>query len=741
MRSDWRFAGYAFNWPLRGSPSNLQLQERPPMLCRTLVLSWAVIWLLNLAVISPAAEQNSQSTDPFALDGAQNIVQEAHFGIINGELTSGIPYRHVLAIKGLWAPPYVSSDFHLEISVLGKPVATQHYVWHPFCVGRAGAIEGIAVETVTMLIHGSRAGLIEVLLKNTATEPRTVPVTIRAAGTLDRSGWWEFIASTSATRTKRRIADGALRLEQGNMAVVLRGSEDIRWEDSQPSGQASMDVPPSGSAKMFVVFAIGPVAEADATCKRIADAPEKAMADSRAVYVERVRDLFQKLPALGSNNPALVQLYNRSLVHLLMNRWDVPEFVLHPYYSTGSVNGGCVGNYLYNFGENWEIFPLYDPDAAKAHIKHFLSLDMTRHFAFEPTTGKAFGPWYMVNQEKIIGMIYYYVKNTGDRAFLSEKVDGKTVLEHAILNAMHLDAPLKPVTMIDYGPSNSHLELRRGIPYNHVMPDLNGRRYNNYVFAAELAEMAGKPEPMLRRRAEELKTVLKNRLWNKDIQWFNFEDDNGEKDVRYTLQIFKLLGSKVLDGEEEAGLLSHLLSGKEFLSEFGMHSLAKTDTAYDQADIDNGGPGACTCFPPQIAERLYKAGKPGAAEEILKRILWWGERMPYWGDSIVADKIDYRHDTPLQCTIDGATLAQCVIFGMFGIHAEPNGDIFINPQPPTFAPRIKLTGLRLRNHVLDIEVNDGRYEVREHANRVGSPLGQPILVREHQLPVASANGK
>ena len=86
-------------------------------------------------------------------------------------------------------------------------------------------------------------------------------------------------------------------------------------------------------------------------------------------------------------------------------------------------------------------------------------------------------------------------------AFLKEVVGGRTVLEHAVANAMFGDDPAQPVRLIDYGPSNSHLELRRGIPYNHVMPDLNGRRYDSYLRAAELPELVGRPMPLLRERA------------------------------------------------------------------------------------------------------------------------------------------------------------------------------------------------------------------------------------------------
>ena len=76
--------------------------------------------------------------------------------------------------------------------------------------------------------------------------------------------------------------------------------------------------------------------------------------------------------------------------------------------------------------------------------------------------------------------------------------------------------------------------------------------------------------------------------------------------------MFYLLGSGVLDEETEAGLVSHL-NEQEFLGEYGLHSLAKGDPAYDPADVDNGGPGACTSFPPNIAIRLYQAGQPREA--------------------------------------------------------------------------------------------------------------------------------
>ncbi len=703
------------------------------------VQSLAVLWLLiSIVAPLPAADPTGDTPDPFALDGAGNILEEAHFGIVNGKLTSGIPYRNALAISGLWAPPYASSDFRLDMTLASQPVKTEHYTWHPSHVDRRGTIQGLEVQTVTMLIPGFRGGLIEMTLKNPTAESRTIPVTIAVTGSLDRVEWWEFGVAKSKTATSRKVESGSLKLEQGKDAIVLRASGNIDWDAERAMGRGSIAVPASGSVKSYVAFAIGPTAEAQAECEKIAAAPEKLIADAQVAYQERIRDLFQKLPQFKSNSPALTRYYNRSLVHFVTNRWDVPEFALRPNYTTGSMNGGCICNYLWDFGEPWEIFPLYDPAASRTHIQQFVAIDMVSHFSFDPIGGKAWGPWYPVNQEKIVGLIYHYIKNTGDLEFLKTEVNGKTILEHALVNAMFGDDLAKPMRLIDYGPSNSHLELRRGFPYNHVMPDLNGRRYETYLLAAQLADWAGKPAPQLRDRAELLKAELKRELWNAQAKWFDFKDANGRKDTRYTIQMFKLFGSKVLDAEEEAGLLNHLNNETEFLSEFGLHSLSKTDIAYDQVDIDNGGGGSYTGFPPQIAERLYKAGHPVDAENVLKRTLWWGDRVPYWGDSFVANHVEYRKDTPLQNTIGGTSGAQCIIFGMFGVRAEIDGSLRIDPHPPAIASNISLHGLKLRGHTLNIEVNGDKYEVREGANRLAAPVGRAIYVRGNHLLLGDA---
>jgi len=677
------------------------------------------------------------NAEMFALQGENNILEEEHFGIINGLATIGVKYKDAASLCGFWSPPYVSSDFSLEITLFGEKVPANRYGWRPFEVTREGTLGKIHVLTAATLLYQYRAGMLSLSLKNTGDTEVQAPLHLAWGGTLDQTKVWEFSRPQSQTPAPAMLLDKGLKKTQGACVLALQTDEKtIAWDADASSGSTRITLAAGEEKTIHLCFGMGDASIVETCSQLLADSPNQ-VGQSRAEYNKRVEDLFTRLPRLTSDNPALETFYTRSLVHFLTNRWETPEFVLHPYYGTGSIKGGCVCNYLWNFGEVWEILPLYDPRAAREHIQQFLKIDITRHFAFIPTKGDAFGPWYMVNQEKIIGLIYFYVKNTGDADFLKEVVNGRSVLDWVVLNALHGDDPAGPVQLIDYGPSNSHLELRRGYPYNHIMPDLNGRRYMNYCMAAELCALMGAPAPYLKERAEALKLLLKQELWDPDLRWFRFKDAAGNTDLRYTVQLFKLVNSPVLDAEQRAGLLSHL-NETEFLSEFGLHSMAKTDIAYDQVDIDNGGGGACTCFPPQIAERLYKSGHGREADDILRRILWWGERLPYWGDSLVANGMDYRKDTPLQCTLDGVTPAQCIIFGLFGVDAAFNGDITFRPQRTALASRLKLTGLTIRNNTFDIEVAGEEYSVRcgDRQIRAALPKALVFLAQEKEFHVS-----
>ena len=609
--------------------------------------------------------------EAFHFRGGKNILRPEHMAIMNGWATAGVNQNRALSVNGLWAPPYYSEDFALDVRLNGQEAKADDFCWYPYGIEREGRAGNLHVHSLTALCAGMSAFVMRVSL--TGNPGEAVCAQILTQGSVGRQDFWGF------GRQKAAQNEGC--------EIALRSS------------QTELTLDENGKALFWLAAAIGEKGQAQTEADSIRADWEGAVQAQFAAYDRAVTDLFERLPSFSCENPALNAFYKRSLVHYITNRWDIPEFHLRPTYCTGGARGGCFGAYLWDYAAGWELHPLFDPAATRAHIAHYLSIDMERHYAFNPVDGKPFGPWYPVNSEKIVGLIRYYALHTGDTEFLRESINGKPVWRHAVAQAALLDDPTKPAALIDYGiEGEHHLELRRGFPYCGVMPDLNARRYQTYQWAADIAQLAGQPQPFLRRRAEEIK-VLMRRLWDDEKRWFAFEH-GGKRDFRWTVQMYKFIDSAVLDEEQKAGLLSHL-NEDEFYSAYGLHSLSKRDEAYDQADIDNGGGGACTLFPTQIAEKLYRAGHPDEASDMLRRVLWWGERVPYWGDSFVANYMDYRQDTPLQCAIGGVTGAQAIIFGMFGIQVRLDGAILFNPRPPAWAGRIELRNLRLRGHVID----------------------------------------
>jgi hypothetical protein len=524
---------------------------------------------------------------------------------------------------------------------------------------------------------------------------------------------------------------------QGEYAISIGGDlPGLWWEEPTRRFHGTVTLSPGQEITTSLTFSVEKAKRAIDERDSLLTNPLESVNKSMQNYVAQVKNIFSSLPMFYSDNKDLQQIYNRSLSIFITNKMEVPEFLLNPYYPTGAVKGGCLANYLYEFGQVREILPVLDPAANRAQILEFLKNDgVNKHYATYPITGEPFGAWYMVNHEKITGQVYHYLQFTGDTGLLSVKVkDDKTVLDLMVDFALFGDDTTKPVSLLDYtkfGESNDHLELRKtnlGFIYDFVVPDVNGRRYWTYDKVSQICKLAGEPRPILMERAAELKTLLKKTLWNPEIKWFNFINGKGEKDVRWTIQMYKMFdhGAEggVLDEEEKRGLLSHL-NEDEFFSSYGFHSMSKKDPAYDQVDVDNGGGGSCTTFAPLIAEFLYKEGRAQAADDIIRRILWWGNRLPYFGDTQVSNEVDYRQETPLQSDLGSGCLAQCILFGIFGVRSDFYGNVSINPVKTSLANRLELKGLKIRGKTIDIAVNAGKYVVVCDGKKISNTIGTP----------------
>lgn len=128
------------------------------------------------------------------------------------------------------------------------------------------------------------------------------------------------------------------------------------------------------------------------------------------------------------------------------------------------------------------------------------------------------------------------------------------------------------------------------------------------------------------------------------------------------------------------------------------------------------------------ARQARQEGLPQLAEQIFSRILWWGERTPYWGDSFASNYVEYRKDTPLQSTFDASSVAQAIVFGMFGIRNAANGEVTVDPHPPGFSPRIAQRGVRLRGQVFDVVADGRNFHVTSGGKTQSSTEGTQVVL-------------
>ena len=81
-----------------------------------------VLCVTSVCRPTAGAEPSDSLMDKFSIDRSRNIMRPENFGIANGKITTGIDCDDLLAIRGIWAPPFVSSDFTLQMSIGGQPV-------------------------------------------------------------------------------------------------------------------------------------------------------------------------------------------------------------------------------------------------------------------------------------------------------------------------------------------------------------------------------------------------------------------------------------------------------------------------------------------------------------------------------------------------------------------------------------------------------------------------------------------
>lgn len=429
---------------------------------------------------------------------------------------------------------------------------------------------------------------------------------------------------------------------------------------------------------------------------------------------EQIKWVAEKMPEVQTDNKQINEMYYRSLLSVLMCRWNRENFVINPFWS--------VGTWLYTI--SWDnsyasdILAMLEPESLKETIRLNLGLG-ERKYTYIPWDGSVVNMLYIQEPFAIQIMLNAYINHTGDISILKEKAKEKSFYKWMCEWAYDLhDNYSREDGLIDIGYSTEKIIEIRTDGYNHVVPIVNGLTVDLYDCLSRWAILLGenKDAMIFSDWRDKLKKEFLSKCWNPEKKWFDNLYPNGERGQVYTYHLFDLLSSPNINGEQRCGLVSHI-KDNVFLGKFGFYSIAKTDTVHwDRIDGDWGGGGQYAGMPTRISRNLYKIGFSELGWNVLKRYARYVDYFPYFTQNPSTDKPHQeRSSMPLQ--ISGGAAAEAIIFGTFGININLNS-ISISPCYHEDLGYSVMKNFHWRGSSYNIELNKRTFNVYKNDIKV-----------------------
>ena len=441
----------------------------------------------------------------------------------------------------------------------------------------------------------------------------------------------------------------------------------------------------------------------------------------------------KQLPQFYSENKQLEEFYKRSILTVLNCKMNRPDCVSRPYYMSGPSSDRC---WAWDTSFASEMLATMDPDGFKKTVRNFFRGGQCFRITSFNWNQKFDSHWngqlggYCQNPMAMIRMVSDYVRLTGDKSFLDEKVDDRSILQYLKQGAISLrEQYARPDGLLDIGEGTGKMLEIRTSGYEHVLAAINGMAAGYFSRLAGWCKQRNDPDAAkFQDWSDRLIAALDSTLWNDAAGWYENLYPDGSRHLVFSYHMFDLLDEPGLPKDRKLRMIQGIRDG-EFLGPYGMFSIARSDSAHwDREDCDWGGGGSYVGQPLRIAEALYRLDSD-KAWDVLSRCARWVECFPYFPQTIYADELalqPHQMDWPLQ--ISGGGGVQAVVFGLFGIQPAEDGSITISPHYNKSLGESKLTGYRFRGHSYDIILKPTSFEVHRDGNLLATkPHGDKVI--------------
>ncbi len=649
---------------------------------------------------------------------------------LNNSLGSCKATGDAVGIGNLSFPPITMTGDTGSLLIDGQAPALEQTQWFPYQVLRQSGAGDLGIETSVRMPYSQRGLLFHIVLTNTGLGTRTFTLKVNLSAATSRHERWAWgvprdsdaAARFTATATRNQLflfsdsQDGLANCfsfeqkpdelsEKGNFAV---------WRLRLKSGASTTvnyALAIGDDNKAVAALAADWTKHFDATFERV---PVDWQQRFDAMFTPGNSVFSGNLPTLVTSDRRLRRVYYMSALSLLsVLRTDLP--VAPRVYVSNTPESNCTMMYFWDTREWATAFALLDPVTLKNCLRSWMSKGIYNGYAEEYLTGTLEGPWYSANDYSIFILLNDYLNVTGDRAFLSENIAGKSVLEHMDAIATHWESLVKPgQTLADYGGKANLLEC---VPtYINEVASFNAANVwmMRRVADIENAEGNSARAAELRAKAAQLLPAVLALYEPGQGVWDALHNDGSRVQVRHVFD-FATIGLTI--PEDLKPKMRREMTDfveRELLTDHWMRAQSLSDISAAESNRPDHGPmGAFCAWPAETAAAFCEFGDYDHALDVLHRCAWVTEEGPF---SQSRELLSREPDAPARITSrggspnshqtynasNGGSFAETIIRGLFGYQPDfLQNALPVDSRPHDFQGR--LLNVRLDGRSLNLQ--------------------------------------
>ena len=617
---------------------------------------------------------------------------------LNNSLGSGKAMWDAVGIGNLSFPPITMTGDTGSLLIDGQAPTLDQTRWFAYQVLRQATAGSLGIDTAVRMPYDKRGIMFHVVLTNHGGETRTFELKINLSAATSRHEHWGW----GVPRDKGAAARFSTTARRGRWSLLLSDRQNrlancfsFEQRPDELSAQEHfalwhMSLKPGASATINYVLVVGEDDKAvealasdwakhfDASFDRV---PTDWQEQFDAMFTPNNSRFSGNLPTLVTPDEKVRRVYYMSAVSLLsVLRTGFP--IAPRVYVSNTPESNCTMMYFWDTREWATVFALLDPVTLKNCLRSWLAKGIYNGYAEEYLTGTLRGPWYSANDYSVFILLNDYLNVTGDKAFLSENIAGKTVLEHMDAISTHWESLVKPgQTLADYGGKANLLEC---VPtYINQVASFNAANIWMMRRVAEIEEAEGNTARAaeLRAKAARLLPAVLALYEPGQGVWDTLHDDGSRVQARHVFD-FTTIGLTIPDDltPKMRGEMTDFVE-RELLTDHWMRAQSLSDIAAAVSNRPDHGPmGAFCAWPAETAATFCEFGEYDKAVDVFHRCVGVTYEGPFSQSRELSSRepdalarITSRGGNPNSQTYNasnGGSFAETTIRGLFGFQPD-----------------------------------------------------------------------